>query len=811
MNLPRLAVRNPVAVNLLMLLLLTVGAWSWFQLVREFFPNIEPERIVVSVVYPGATPEELEKSVTRLIEREIDDIDGVERIESEVYEGLTLVTAVLADDADRDRILDELRGNLDRVAPDLPDGAEEPELTETRPQIPVIGVVLHGRVAEHVLQHAALQLRDDILDLPQVTELLLTGVRDREFVIELLPDRLETLGVGFEEVGRAVAAGNVDLPGGLLEGRRANIRVRTLGEAQVAILLEETVVRARPDGSVIRLGDVARVRDGFEDSVERGGFIDRRTAGDGARTLPSVESLLEERAAAIMVFKTPEQDAIRIAQEVKAYVASLPPVAGGALEVTITTDLARFIEQRLDLVQRNAGMGLLLVLITLALFLELRIAFWVAMGLVVSFAGTFFLMALTGTTVNLISLLGLIVVLGLIVDDAIVIGENIFTKLRSGMPPLLAAEQGATDVAAPVVAAVLTTCVAFVPLAFIESRMGASLSVLPVVVVCALLVSVLEAFFILPAHLRHRPHGPRGRIASTWGRINVAKHALFERVLPALLERRLRWSLRWRYAVAGASVLLLAGGAGLMASGIVPFVLFQETDAETVTATLEMGAGTPDHETLRLLTTAGLAAAAKPEVVTVFLVAGKAYDMHGPELSADPATIGQIILELSPAEDREARGEETSHRMLGKLRRETATLPGVKRLSWRGRSGGPDKADVEIVLRGDGLEVLQPMVALIRGRLASYRGVDEIYDDLELGKLEARLALRPAGRILGLTVESLGAQVRHALYGLRGAGPPDRRRGGHRARRHAGRRPARLGGSGTPAHPHADRTLRAAG
>jgi len=766
MNLPRISVRNPVAVNLVMLSVLVMGAYSWFQLVREFFPNIEPERIVISVAYPGATPEEMEKSVTQLIEREIDDVEGVERVESEVYEGFTLVTAELEDDADRERILNDLRSGIDRVTPDLPEDAEEPEITETRPQIPVIGIVLHGEVPERVLQSAALELRDDVLDLPEVTEILLTGVREREFVVEILPERVETLGVSYEEVARALSSSNVDLPGGLLEGSTSNVRVRTLGEEQVARLLEDTLVRARPDGSVIRLRDVARVRDTFSETVERGGFVDRRPGTDGrVRPLPSLDEMARARAAAIMVFKTPEQDAIKIAQAVKAYVAGLSPPAGGALEVTITTDLARFIEQRLDLVERNAAAGLVLVLITLALFLELRIAFWVAAGLVVSFAGTFLLMAVTGTTINLISLLGLIVVLGLIVDDAIVIGENIFTKMREGMPPLQAAEVGATDVAAPVVAAVLTTCVAFVPLAFIKSRMGASLAVLPVVVNCALLFSLCEAFFILPAHLRHRPTAYRARLARWWERFNEAKHHFFERVLPAQLDRKLRFVLRWRYAAAGVSVIVLAGAAGLLIGGVVPFVLFQDTEAETVTAKLEMGAGTPEAETFRTLTAAARTAAARPEVGSLFLVAGKAYDMHGPELSADPATIGQIILELTPAETRQAQGQGTSQEMLAGLRRETSSLPGVKRLSWRGRSGGPDEPDIEILIRGDDLDAMQPIVAQIRERLAAYRGIDELYDDLELGKLEARLHLRPGGRILGLTVASLGMQIRHALYG----------------------------------------------
>ena len=765
MNLPRLSVRNPVAVNLLMLAVLTTGAYSWFALVREFFPNLESEQILITVPYPGATPEEVEKSVTRLIEREIEDVEDIKRVESKVYEGLTLISAELEEDADRDRVLSELRSDLDRVKPNLPEGAEEPEITEARPQIPVIAVVLYGRVAERVLHDAVLDVRDDLLDLPQVTEVTVTGFRDREILVEILPEKLEGFGISFAEVGRAISSTNLDLPGGQLKGLRTNIRVRTLGEQQIAARLEDIVVRTGADGSLVRLRDVAVIRDGFEDRVERGRFLDLRNRAEGT-PLPTAEEIAESRAASITVFKTPEQDAIEIAGAVKAFVAGLEPPAGGAVQVAITTDLARFIEQRLDLMKRNAGMGLLLVLLTLAIFLELRIAFWVAVGLLVSFAGTFLLMGLAGATINLISLFGLIVVLGLIVDDAIVIGENIFTKLRAGVPPLVAAEQGATEVAAPVVAAVLTTIAAFIPLALIEGRIGSMLGVLPVVVICALSFSLVEAFFILPAHLRHLPPRPRTALGRAYARFNEAKHRLFEQILPGILERQLRFILRWRYAAAALSFTLLLSAAGLLIGGVVPFVLLQDTDAETATARLETAAGTPEEETLRMLGVAERATGAHPEVATVFTVIGSAFGDHGPEVAADPATLGQMVIELVPADARQAVGMGTSQKLLAELRRETAGLPGVKRLSWQGRSGGPAGADIEVLVRGEDMATVQQAVAHVTGLLASYDGVDEIYDDLQLGKLEARLRLRAAGRLLGLTTRDLAVQVRHALFGF---------------------------------------------
>ncbi len=769
MNIPRLSVRNPVAVNLVMVAVLLVGGYSWVTLVREFFPNTSSDRVLVTVVYPGATPEEIEKSVTRVVEREIENIEDVKRITSQVYEGLTQITLELEEDADRDRVLNDVRGEIDKVKADLPDGAEEPEVMEARPTLPVIAVVLHGEVPERVLHDAILKVRDEVLDLPDVTEAIVTGFRKREFLIEILPERLETFGLTFEEVGRAVTASNLDVPGGLLKGDRSNVRVRTVGEEQAALAIEELVVRTNVDGSAVLLRDVARIRDAFEDRVDRGRFWIRGDDEPGTRSDEPETAIgsARSRAATVTVFKTPEQDAIKISKAVKAYAANRPAFAGGALELSLSTDLARFIEQRLDLVGRNARTGLILVLITLAVFLELRIAFWVAVGLVFSFAGTFVLMSLTGTTINLISLFGLIIVLGLIVDDAIIIGENVFRLLRSGMHPKQAAVIGAGQVGAPVVAAVLTTCVAFAPLAFIEGRMGTFLGVLPVVVVCALSVSLVEAFYILPAHLAHAPKKGTGPIARAYDRFNEAKHYLFEVLLPGILERQLRFILRWRYISAAVALAALVAAAGLVAGGVVPFVLLQHTDAETVTASLEMTAGTPEEETLATLGIAERAAAAQPEVSSAFSVHGAMFgDWGGSVYGGDAATIGMVNVELLPAEVREERGLDPSPKVLARMRLATADLPGVRKLSWSGRSGGPGGPDIEVLVRGEELVEIQPLVASIREELSSYAGVDEIYDDLELGKLEARLALKPAGRLLGLTTQGLAIQVRHALFGI---------------------------------------------
>jgi multidrug efflux pump subunit AcrB len=751
LNIARLSVRNPVAVNLLMIFVIVSGAYYWVDLVREFFPNSEAEQVFVTIPYPGATPEEVEKSVTRRVERELDSVEDVEEIESKVLEGLTIIQLSLESGADRQRVLNDVRTEMDKVKPDLPDGAEDPEISEVRPTVPVVGVVVHGDVGESSLRDVARDIRDELLDLPDITRIVMSGVRDREIWAEVQPERLDEYGLTFEEVGRAIAGGNLDLPGGQLKAAEGNVRVRTMGEEDRAKEIESLIVRSRADGTAVRLRDVARVRETFEDRVELGRYDGRP-------------------AVLITVFKTPEQDAIDIAGRVKQFVADRPQRLSGAVDLSITSDLSRFIEQRLDLMKRNARVGLILVLVALALFLDLRVAFWVAVGLPIAFLGTFTAMHFLGATINLISLFGLIVVLGLIVDDAIVIGENFYAKLEAGMSPAKAAIAGTSEVGIPVLAAVLTTIAAFLPLMWLEGRVGTFLGVLPLVVISALGVSLIEAFIILPSHLGHIRQRdllrPFPRLKALFLRLRDIRHDLLDVRLPRVYERGLRVVLRWRYASMAAAAAISAAALGLLVGGIIPFVLLQETDAETIAIDLEMAAGTSEDRTLETITLIEGRALALPEVKSAFSVIGAGFSDRGRLNPADPATVGQLVLELVTAEDREEKGQRTSKEIVTILRRGTGDIPGVSRLSIRSRGGGPQGRDIEVRVRSDDLPTLTLAVEHIRGLLAKFNGVDEIEDDLTEGKLEVRLRLLDTARSLGLTTRALALQIRHALYGF---------------------------------------------
>lgn len=750
MNIPRLSVRNPVAANLIMWAIVVAGLFSVTSLTREFFPTSSPEKVVITVPYPGGTPEEIERSVTRPLEREIEGVEDLDEVASTVYEGLSVTVITMEDDADRNEVINDLRSEVDRAEADFPEEAEDAELEPLRPFIPVISVVVYGEVPESRLHEGAIVVRDEIRDLGGISRVLVSGVRDPEIWVEVGPERLEEYGLTFAEVGRAVAASNLDLPGGQLRTPRGNVTVRTLGEESRAVELEDLVVRGKPGGGVVRLRDLGGVRHTFEDRVERGYF-------DG------------KPAAQITIFKAPEDDALAIADRVKAYVEANRDRFGEGLRLDTITDLSRFIAQRIDLMARNGRAGFVLVIITLALFLTLRVAFWVGAGLAISFLGTFAVMKLFGATINLISLFGLIIVLGLIVDDAIIVAERIFTRIREGTPARQAAVRGAAEVSLPVLAAVATTIAAFLPLAFVEGRIGSFLEVLPLVVIAALLVSLVEAFMILPSHLAHTgrwrfPEVPLlSRAASAGTRF---KNRLLEHWVPEGFSRILAVLLRWRYVTCAAAVSLLLVAAGLFAGGIVPFVFLQSTDAETISVDIEMASGTPEERTVEVVRSVEREVLGYPESSKVFSVVGTSFSDRGREVAADPATVGQVNVELLPAEVREDRGLRASPGIVTALRKAFGDVAGARKIAVVARTGGPAGPDIELRVQGEDMESLGRAVSWLREQLAAYTPVTEIRDDLQLGKLEARVALRPTARPLGLATRDLAQQVRNAHFGF---------------------------------------------
>ncbi|MGD8452989.1 MAG: efflux RND transporter permease subunit [Phycisphaerae bacterium] len=787
-SLPRLSVENPVLVGVLMTAILVGGVYAAFTLVREMFPESRPNSVLVTTVYPGATPREVEKGLALRLEEAIRDIEDIDQIDTHISEGLcTIMVELESGITDLNQKVNDVKAAIDAIPRDeLPTDAEQSRVMDFEPRLPVISVAVFGDVDEATLKAAGQRLRDDLLLLPGITDVVLEGTRKAELTVEVEPEKLIEYHLSLAAVTEAIRHANLDLPAGTLKTPDQDVAVRTLGESDQTEVIARTIVRTMPDGDIVRVSDLARVIDGFEDSDVRGRFNGK----------PAVD---------VTVYKTGDQDAIDISQKVRAFVAGKrhEPIEWDwttrfkglfgqtaaqqvyqrawndpypdDVELYTHSNLARYIEDRLELLTRNGLWGLSFVFLSLLFFLNWRLAFWVLMGLLLAVCGSIMVMQMLGETLNLISMFGLIVVLGLIVDDAIVVGENTFAHIEAGEDPRSAAITGAEEVAWPVVIAVLTTIGAFAPLLLIEGRIGDFMGVLPVVVMCALAVSLLEALSILPSHLAEwlRPvrrdlnHTPtRNPLLRAIRVIRDHQRNVLGARLGHLYEAGLRLAVRYRYTTIAAVLCLFLVMLGLVAGGRVPYVFFQDVDSETLLVNLEMPVGTPvarTEDALRQVEDAALHLHDTGEVNSVYTIVGAQItaDEGGATVSRR-AHIGQAIIELNTIE----RRERSSDQIIAELRDRTRDIVGVNSLRYQPLQAGPAGMDVEVEVTGEHLPDILAVTDHLRDVLADHKGVYDITDDYEAGHREVQIELFDSARPLGLTTQALATEVRGAFYGL---------------------------------------------
>jgi hydrophobic/amphiphilic exporter-1 (mainly G- bacteria), HAE1 family len=513
-SLPRFGVTKPVPANLLMVAILLGGLYCAFTVQREFFPEMSPDSASVTLPYPGATPDEVEQSLAIKVEDRLIDLKEVKELRTTVAEGGGGIIVEFHDNIrDVYRATDEVQRAIDQIM-DLPEDAERIRVTEFEPRLHAIMVTLYGEADEDVMKRAIRRVRDDLISLPAMGEISVVGTREYEIRVDVSTEAMIAHGISLPHVSNAIHEWMREVPGGTVRGDAGNINFRAMGVEERTDAIREIIIRSQPDGTALTVGDIASVNQFFVDQD-----LFRRHNG-----LPAV---------GLMVFRVGDQDIIRIAELVKAYVEgvnSKPFVARGlehlfgsdrlrahelgasraasggipeGCSLEIHSDLARFVQDRLHLLLRNAFQGGVLVFITLLMFLNWRTALWVGVGLLTAFAGTLIFMNFMSVTLNLLTMFGLIVVIGLLVDDAIVVAENIQARHDRGEASLSAAIKGAEQVSWPVVATVLTSIVAFMPLMFVKGRIGDMLGALPLVVACALAMSLIEALLILPSHVGH--------------------------------------------------------------------------------------------------------------------------------------------------------------------------------------------------------------------------------------------------------------------------------------------------------------------
>lgn len=813
MSLARFGVRKPVPVNLLMFAILAAGLVAGLSLRREFFPEQDPDSAILSLPYPGATPEEVEEALAIKVENALIDLDEVDELSVTLAEGGGAMTIKFREGINARRALEEVDRAIDSLR-DLPDEAEEITSQLLEPRLPVIRVAVFGDLEEATLKDVVRGVRDDLLTLEGMGEVLIDGVRDYEVRVDVRQDALLQQGISLPSVAEAVRSWMTEVPGGTVKGASGNVKVRTMGVAERAGAIREIVVRSFPDGRSITVGDIAEVNETFVDDLVINRFNSRdanaRAPGNQGNNPGSVDTddsagtgetqLVGKPAAVMTVFKVGDQDIVNIARMVRSYTLGRQgqPFDGGSLEsrfgsdrhrawqlgrrsptplpagvsIATTGDLARFVEGRLDLLLRNAGYGAVLVFLTLLFFLNWRAAFWVGIGLVTAILGTLVLMSALDVTLNLLTMFGLIVVLGLLVDDAIVVAENIQARHDRGEPAFEAAVGGTDQVSWPVVATVLTSVVAFLPLTFIKGQIGDLLGALPIVVACALMMSLIESLLILPSHmghsLKHRDdaHDRRhaGRIATAVKRFEAWRdHLVLGRMVPGY-ARVLRWILRFRYVAVVASFAVFIATAGLFAGGRLAFEFLPKNDAETVLVDLRMPIGTPINATNDMVARVEAAAFTQPEVQSIGSVVGQRANIDTGNSEAAATHIAQMFLELYKVELR----DRESSQVIESIRRELdGKVDGADRLSFSEISGGPGGSAITVRVRGKDASQITAAVAELKHLLAGFAGVVDIADDSDLGQAEQRITPRTADiRTVGLTPVDVATQVRGFLFGI---------------------------------------------
>ncbi|HRP86174.1 MAG TPA: efflux RND transporter permease subunit, partial [Gammaproteobacteria bacterium] len=740
--------RNDVAANLLMVTLLALGAWALSaRIPLEVFPAFELRTVVVRVPFPGATPAEVEEGITVKIEEAIQDLDGIKQLRSTAVESLGTVVVEVDNRFDPRELMNDVKARVDAVST-FPADAERPVVYVPEIRRDVITVVISGDLPEHELRLVAERVRDELVDLEEITQVELDGVRPYEISIEISEQTLRQYGLTLEQVAAAVRRTSLDLAAGAVRTTGGEVLIRTQGQARAGREFEDIVVRGE-SGTRLTVKDLGVVRDGFSEDP-----LEFRYNG--------------RSAAFIDVYRVGEQSAIEVARVVRDYIASPPGWLPPGVQLDYWRDQSRVVQARLNTLLKSALQGGILILVLLTLFLRPAVAFWVVVGIPVAFMAGIALMPVLGVTINLISLFAFILVLGIVVDDAIVTGENIFTRLQKGEDPLQASIKGTQEIAVPVTFGVLTTVVAFMPLLMIEGVRGQIFAQIPLIVIPVLLFSLVESKLILPAHLKH-VRIRNGAGDGPLSRLQAAIQRGLERGTQAAYTPVLKASLRNRYlagAIFGALAIILFS---IAIGGHLRFVFFPRIQAETASATLTMPPGTPFDTTAAAIRRINAEAESlreryRDQDTGESVIKGILASIGSAGGGSTPRTdLGRVVFEIVPPEERTL--EVTSSDLVREWRQAIGSIPGAKELSFRAEIGGGG-SPLDVQITGPEFGPLRTLAGQVRERLQTYPGVFDITDSFEDGKQEIKLRIRPEAELLGITLDDLARQVRHAFFGF---------------------------------------------
>lgn len=760
--------KNHVAGNFLMLGVLLAGFTTWFGIRKEIMPEVALDSVSIRIPYPNATPEEVESGIIIPVEEAIADIDGIEEISSTASQSMGNLVVEIKSGYNLRDVMSDIKTKVDAVD-NMAEQAEEPVITEIIIKNQVLSIALSADTDERSLRNLAEKVRDELLTYtPQkkqsfqflrpdskITQVELSGVRPYEISIEVPEQTLRELDVTLGQIAQAVRNSSLDLPGGAIDTTAGEVIIRASAKRYTAEEFENIPVITKPDGSVILLSDIAEVIDGFED-------VELQNSFDG------------KPAVLVDIFRVGGQDTLVLAGAAKEYVEGLRNELPQGINVEIWNDMSIMLEGRLDLLRRNALIGIGLVLIVLALFLRPSLALLVAIGIPVSFAGGIWMMPVVDISINMISLFAFILVLGVVVDDSIVVGENVYTKIQEGMPPKEAAWKGSHEVGVIVIFGVLTTALAFTPMLGVDGVSGKYWRNIPWIVIPTLLFSLVQSKLVLPAHLAFLSPSDRGQetrnpLMKLQRKISDALEYFVQKFYSPALDVM----LRWRYVVLACFIFLLILTIGVIGGNRLKFVFFPKVEGDVIAANLELAPGTPFGHTQSAMDRMESAMETlnaefkdnEGDPVIRHFVRSDGTTSLGSDFAFGAAPIeshiGQFVIELAPALEREVTSAEISARW----REVVGDIPGAVELSFQSITAGGGNA-IDMNLIGPDLAELEAASSMAQSELAQVVGAIDIADNNREGKREIQFReLTPSGRALGFTLEEVIRQVRWAFYG----------------------------------------------
>jgi len=743
MSLPRFSVNHSLFVNLVSVIIVITGIIVLFGMNREVFPNVTFDMVSVTASYPGATPLDVEKLITVPIEKELKEVDGVKEINSTSASSMSIIYVKIdPDESDKEKVVRDLQTAVDKVK-DLPNDVDDPIVTEvTSKQYPIIEVSLSGDMTEHALRYYADVLTDELEDIKGVARIKKSGYRDKEMQILVYPEKLKKYYVSIDEIEKALKARNVSLPAGEINTEDGEFSIRTTGEFSTAEEINDVIIRANDSGNQLKIKDVGRVLDTFKDE-------------------DIITKTLGTRSINLVVMKKESGDAIHIVDNIHKVCNSFLENAKNGIKISHVNDYAFFARRRLNVLKNNAWIGLILVIGCMLIFLEKRVAFFTVLGIPISFFAAFLVMDAMGVTINLISMFGLVVVLGMLVDDGIIVAENAYRYMEEGLPPRKAAIKGAEEVMGAVVTAVFTTIAAFSPLLFMTGIMGKFIRNIPIVVILALLASLAEALIILPSHLADFVKIKKHSAAKA---VKLSKDMPWFKNLIAGYTKIVTFAVKHKYRVlVGFTAVLLL--CGVLSVKVLKFILFPSSGINYVYIRAEAPVGTSLSKTNELIVPIEdiVIQLPKEELDTYVTTVGKIEESRQDPFSGQASNFAQITVYLTQEQDRRRSADE----IIEELREKTKQIVGFEELRFeKPQTGPPVGKAVEAKIRGEDFEVLDEVAKEYMDYLSTIEGTRDVTWDHKPGKEEIRIKVDNNRAVMaGLSIGQIAKTIRAVFEG----------------------------------------------